>query len=53
MMFYDAEMLIVVAKTLDKIRNKYFKKKCVTVHYNNRKLINSFLENYKNKDEIF
>lgn len=53
MMFYDAETLIVIANALEEIRMAYFSKKTITLHYNNRKLINWLLESYKNKDEIF
>lgn len=53
MIFYDAETLIVIANALDEIRLNHFPKKSIVIHYNNRKLINGLLEDYKNKDEIF
>ncbi|MEI7919571.1 MAG: hypothetical protein WCH65_05220 [bacterium] len=39
MLVYDAETLIVIAHALDEIRQIYFPKKTITIHYNNVKLI--------------
>lgn len=53
MMFYDAETLVVIANALEEIRLNYFSDKSITLHYNNRRLVNWLLEDYKNRDEIF
>lgn len=53
MIFYDAETFVVIANTLEEIRLSYFADKSITLHYNNRRLVNWLLESYKNRDEIF
>lgn len=53
MIFYDAETLVVVANALEEIRKNYFSKKSITIHYNNRKLIDGLLEWYSQKEAIF
>ncbi|MEI6426399.1 MAG: histidine--tRNA ligase [Candidatus Absconditabacteria bacterium] len=53
MIFYDAETLIVIANILDEIKKTYFSDKGITIHYNNRKLIEGLLADYTNKGEIF
>jgi len=38
-LFYDAEMLVVIAKTLQQIIAKYINNKAFTIHVNNRYLL--------------
>ena len=53
MLVYDAETLIVSAHALDKIRQIYFPKKTITIHYNNVKLIKWLLAWYVQKEALF
>lgn len=48
-LYYDAEMLVVIAKTLDEIIAKFLDKKPFSVHVNNRYLLAGFFSQFDEK----
>jgi histidyl-tRNA synthetase len=53
MVFYDAETLIVIANILDTIKRNYFPSKTISLHYNNRKILEGLLGNEEHKQDLY
>lgn len=53
MLFYDAETLVVIANIFEEIKEKYFKWKSISIHYNDRKFLAKLLDHYPNKSDLY
>lgn len=50
--YYDAEMMIVISKTLDKILQKFLPEKTFTLHINNRYLLAGVIEQFPEEKRL-